>query len=189
MNLEITQILHAIDRGDPRASDELLPLVYEELRKLANVRLAGEKVGQTIQATGLVHEAYLRLVGPADPGNVEWDGRGHFFGAAAEAMRRILIDRARAKRTLKRGGDHQRIQLDWTLIALDENPAEFLALDEALGRLVETDALKGELVKLRFFAGLTLQQAAVSLGISLSTAERHWAFARAWLYKELQEDK
>ena len=189
MNLEITQILHAIDRGDPRASDELLPLVYEELRKLANVRLADEKAGQTIQATGLVHEAYLRLVGPEDSDDVEWDGRGHFFGAAAEAMRRILIDRARAKGTLKRGGSHRRIQLDWTLVALDECAAEFVALDEALGRLAEMDAQKAELVKLRFFAGLTLQQSASALGISLSTAERHWAFARAWLYNELQEDK
>jgi RNA polymerase sigma factor (TIGR02999 family) len=189
MNPEITQILTAIDQGDPRASEELLPLVYDELRKLANVRLSHEKAGQSIQATGLVHEAYMRLVGPVETGNVEWDGRGHFFGAASEAMRRILIERARSKATLKRGGDHQKIQLDWDLIALDENPAEFLALNNSLERLIEVDALKGQLVQLRFFAGLTLQQAAVSLGISLSTAERHWAFARAWLYNDLKQDK
>jgi RNA polymerase sigma factor (TIGR02999 family) len=189
MNPEITQILTAIDQGDPRASEELLPLVYDELRKLANVRLSHEKAGQSIQATGLVHEAYMRLVGPVETGNVEWDGRGHFFGAASEAMKRILIDRARSKATLKRGGDHQKIQLDWDLIALDENPAEFLALNNSLERLIEVDALKGQLVQLRFFAGLTLQQAAVSLGISLSTAERHWAFARAWLYNDLKQDK
>jgi RNA polymerase sigma factor (TIGR02999 family) len=189
MNPEITQILTAIDQGDPRASEELLPLVYDELRKLANVRLSHEKAGQSIQATGLVHEAYMRLVGPVETGNVEWDGRGHFFGAASEAMRRILIERARSKATLKRGGDHQKIQLDWDLIALDENPAEFLALNDSLERLIEVDALKGQLVQLRFFAGLTLQQAAVSLGISLSTAERHWAFARAWLYSDLKQDK
>ena len=153
------------------------------------MRLPGEKAGQTIQATGLVHEAYMRLVGPEDSGDVEWDGRGHFFGAAAEAMRRILIDRARAKGTLKRGGNHRRIQLDWTLEALDDYPGEFIALDEALGQLALVDTQKAELVKLRFFAGLTLQQAANSLGISLSTAERHWAFARAWLYNDLREEK
>ncbi len=189
MNPEITQILSAINQGDPRASDELLPLVYEELRKLANVRLAGEKAGQTIQATGLVHEAYLRLLGPEDLNDVEWDGRGHFFGAAAEAMRRILIDRARAKGTQKRGGNHRRIQLDWTLVAIDDCAAEFIALDEALDRLAEMDAQKAELVKLRFFAGLTIEQSANSLGISLSTAERHWSFARAWLYNDLREEK
>lgn len=189
MNPEITQILIAIDRGDPRASEDLLPLVYEELRSLANIRLASEQAGQTIQATGLVHEAYLRLVGGQESDQSDWDGRGHFFAAAAEAMRRILIDRARAKSAVKRGGSQRRIQLDLNLIALEECPAELVALDEALDRLAEFDVQKAELVKLRFFAGLTLVQAAGLLGISLSTAERHWAFVRAWLYNELREDK
>lgn len=188
MNAQVTQILNSIDRGDPRASEELLPLVYEELRKLANVRLANEKPGQTLQATGLVHEAFIRLVGPEDSIPAEWDGRGHFFGAAAEAMRRILIDRARARNALKRGGGGRRIQLDFDLVALDECPAELIALDQALQRLAEVDAQKAELVKLRFFAGLTLSQSAGLLGVSLSTAERHWAFARAWLYEELRAD-
>jgi RNA polymerase sigma factor (TIGR02999 family) len=188
MNPNITQILNSIGLGDPRASEELLPLVYEELRKLAHVRLSHEQAGQTLQATGLVHEAYLRLVGPEHADEIDWDGRGHFFGAAAEAMRRILIDRARAKATQKRGGDRKQIRLDWTLVALDDCVTEFIALDEALIRLEKTDARKAELVKLRFFAGLTLQQASQSLGISLSTAERDWAFARAWLYNELREE-
>jgi len=189
MNHDVTQILNAIDRGDPRASEALLPLVYEELRKLANARLANEQSGQTIQATGLVHEAYLRLLGPESSLPQDWDGRGHFFAAAAEAMRRILIDRARAKNAIKRGGGGRRIALDSGILALEECPAELIELDEALERFAAIDAQKAELVKLRFFGGLTLKQSAGLLGISLSTAERQWAFARAWLYNELRNDK
>lgn len=189
MNHDVTQILNAIDQGDARASEALLPLVYEELRNLANARLSNEKAGQTIQATGLVHEAYIRLIGPESSMPQDWDGRGHFFAAAAEAMRRILIDRARAKNALKRGGGGKRIALDSGILALDECPAELIELDEALERFAAFDAQKAELVKLRFFAGLTLKQAAGLLGISLSTAERHWSFARAWLYNELRNDK
>jgi len=188
MDSNVTQILHAIDQGDPCASEALLPLVYEELRKLANTRLANEKSGQTLQATGLVHEAYLRLLGPDSSMARDWDGRGHFFAAAAEAMRRILIDRARAKNALKRSGRGRRIALDSGILALDECPAELIELDEALERFAAVDAKKAELVKLRFFAGLTLKQAAGLLGISLSTAERQWAFSRAWLYNELRDD-
>ena len=189
MKHDVTQILNAIDQGDARASEALLPLVYEELRKLANARLSNEKTGQTIQATGLVHEAYLRLIGPESSMDHGWDGTGHFFAAAAEAMRRILIDRARAKNTLKRGGGGRRIALDSAILALDECPAELIELDEALEKFAAVDTQKAELIKLRFFAGLTLKQAAGLLGISLSTAERQWAFARAWLYNELRDDK
>jgi len=189
MSSDVTQILIAIDQGDPHASEVLLPLVYEELRKLANARLSIENTGQTIQATGLVHEAYLRLIGPESSMPQDWDGRGHFFAAAAEAMRRILIDRARSKNALKRGGGGRRIALDSGILAIDECPAELLELDEALERFAVIDAQKAGLVKLRFFGGLTLKQAAGLLGISLSTAERQWAFARAWLYNELRDNK
>ena len=189
MDADVTQILKAIDQGDPRASEALLPLVYDELRKLANVRLSNERAGQTLQATGLVHEAYIRLIGPEDSIPQDWDGRGHFFAAAAEAMRRILIDRARAKNAQKRGGGVRRISLDSSIMALDECPAELVELDEALQRFAEIDSQKAELVKLRFFAGLTLTQAAGLMNISLSTAERHWSYARAWLYNELRDDK
>ncbi|MEZ5979674.1 MAG: ECF-type sigma factor [Planctomycetota bacterium] len=190
MRSDVTRILSAIDAGDPRASEELLPLVYAELRKLADSRLARERPGQTLQATALVHEAYLRLVGPTPEGAEgtngapRWDGKGHFFAAASEAMRRILVDRARARATAKRGGDWRRVDLDVTRLA-EERPGELLALDEALSALRREDPEKARLVELRFFAGLTIEQAADALGISTATAGRHWAYARAWLFDAL----
>jgi RNA polymerase sigma factor (TIGR02999 family) len=176
----VTRILSTIEGGDPQAAEQLLPLVYDELRALAAQRLAQEKPGQTLQATALVHEAYLRLV---DTDKVRhWDSRGHFFAAAAEAMRRILIGNARRKHRLKRGGDRRRVDLEH-VEALAFGPSEgLLALDEALDRLAEEDAQKAELVKLRYFAGLSGEEAAHCLGLSRATAARHWAYARAWLY-------
>lgn len=173
--------------SDPNGASELLPLLYDELRRLAEVRLAGERPGQTLQATALVHEAYMRLLGPDPDDPATWDGRGHFFAAAAEAMRRILIDRARARGTLKRGGSARRLRLDAADVSIDEVPAEILDLDEALQRLHTEDPPKAELVRLRFYAGLTLRQAADVLGISPSTADRYWSYARAWLYSELSD--
>jgi RNA polymerase sigma factor (TIGR02999 family) len=181
---DVTRILEAIEQGDPAAAGELLPLVYRELRQLASQRLAQEKPGQTLQATALVHEAYLRLVGEQD--TQRWDGRGHFFAAAAEAMRRILVNRARDKQRLKRGGGQQRIDLDLAEIAVDTPNDEVLALDEALDKLSKEDADCAELVKLRFFAGLTQEESAQALNISRRTADRHWAYARAWLFHELR---
>lgn len=184
---EVTQILEAIDQGDRAAAEKLLPLVYEELRKLAAIRLAQEKPGQTLQPTDLVHEAYLRLVGTNDNSAEKWDHRGHFFAAAAEAMRRILIDAARRKDRPKHGGDRQRINLD-EISSLFQLPSkELLDLDEALTKLAALEPKKAELVKLRFFAGLTTAQAANVLGISVATAERYWTYARVWLYCELKE--
>lgn len=183
MSSDVTHILSAIEQGDPTAAQHLLPLIYDELRKLAADKLADEKSGQTLQATALVHEAYLRLV---DNEKVQhWNSRGHFFGAAAEAMRRILIGNARRKNALKRGGQAQRVDLD--AIELADQPADekLLAMDEALERLAAKDPVKAELVKLRYFAGLTNQEAAGILGISTATAERHWAYARAWLQQEI----
>lgn len=182
---DVTRILNAIERGDARATDELLPLVYEELRLLAAQKLSHEPPGQTLQATALVHEAYLRLVGDTPQG---WDGRGHFFAAAAEAMRRILVENARRKRTLKRGADQQRVDLgEWVLSDQSaETLDEILALDEALEKLERKDKLKADLVKLRFYAGLTIEQSAKSLRISLTTAKTHWAYARAWLLREVR---
>jgi RNA polymerase sigma factor (TIGR02999 family) len=174
---EATRLLDAASAGDPRAAEELLPLVYEELRKLAASRLAEEKPGQTLQATALVHEAYLRLVGNEQP----WNGRGHFFAAAAEAMRRILVDAARRKQSLKLGGNRQRVALSEVEPAAGAPDLDLLALDEALDRFVRTDPRKAELVKLRFFAGLTIEQAAAALGISTSTADNDWAYAKSWL--------
>jgi RNA polymerase sigma factor (TIGR02999 family) len=176
----VTQILNAIEQGDPTASGQLLPLVYDELRRLAAENLAGERPGQTLQATALVHEAYLRLVGG---GQVrDWDGRGHFFVAAAEAMRRILIDRARHKQTRKAGGGRHRLDVDDMLPAPEEaGDDRLLVLDRALGQLEVEDPRKAELVKLRFFAGLTAEQAAAALRVSLSTVEKDWAYARSWL--------
>jgi RNA polymerase sigma factor (TIGR02999 family) len=177
---EVTRILSAIEQGDPHAAEELLPLVYDELRKLAAAKLAKEKPGQTLEATALVHEAYLRLVG----GNQaqDWQGRRHFFAAAAEAMRRILIDRARHKQTRKAGGGGRRLDLDAIEPALEEeNSDHLLALDEALRQLEAEDPRKAELVKLRFFAGLTAEHAAAALGVSTSTVEKDWAYARSWL--------
>jgi RNA polymerase sigma factor (TIGR02999 family) len=177
---EVTHILSAIDGGDPRAAEQLLPLVYDELRQLAGQRLAQEVPGQTLQATALVHEAYLRLVG-TDP-KQPWDGRRHFFAAAAEAMRRILIDRARHKQCHKAGGGRGRLDIDnIDLVLADGSDDRLLALDDALRQLETEDPRKAELVKLRFFAGLTADQAAATLGVSTSTAEKDWAYARSWL--------
>src|SRR5262245_9446144 len=181
---DVTAILSAIEAGDPSAAAELLPLVYEELRKLAAQRLAQERPGQTLQATALVHEAYLRLVGAEQA--QRFNSRGHFFAAAAEAMRRILIDQVRRKRRPKHGGARRRVELDEAL-SLDQPRDDLLALDEALSRLAQREPAKAELVKLRFFGGLSLEEAAALLGISLATAKRHWAVARAWLYAELSE--
>ena len=169
--------------GQPQAAEKLLPLVYDELRRLARARLASEAPGQSLQATALVHEAYLRLVGP-DPG-VNWDGRGHFFAAAAEAMRRILVEKARRRRRLRHGGGLGRIDLDVVATIGDVRSEDLLALDEALEQLAAIEPVVAEVVKLRYFAGLTTEQAGHALGISLRTANRHWAFARAWLYAQL----
>ena len=182
---DVTHILAAVERGDPQAAEQLLPLVYEELRKLAAQRLANEKPGQTLQATALVHEAYVRLVGGEK--TQDWDGRGHFFAAAAEAMRRILIDRVRHKSTRKAGGGHRRVDLDDLDPALDEPDPELLVLDDALRELEQRHPRKAEVVKLRFFAGLTTAQAAVALGVSTSTAENDWAYARCWLRLRMGE--
>ena len=179
---DVTRILNAIERGDAKATDELLPLVYEELRLLAAQKLSHESPGQTLQATALVHEAYLRLVGD---GPRSWDSRGHFFVAAAEAMRRILVDNARRKKSLKRGGGRQRVDLSDVDLAVEQGGGELVALDEALVKLSETDIAVAELVKLRYFAGLSIEQAAEALGISRRTAVDHWAYARAWLRREM----
>jgi|SRR5579864_5842269 len=183
---EVTRILSAIEQGQPHAADQLLPLVYEELRKLAVRRLARESPGQTLQATALVHEAYLRLVDPNDA--KPWNSRGHFFGAAAEAMRRILVENARRKASLKRGGGLHRGEVPESNLVAPEPRDDLLALDEALAQLAQTDALSAELVKLRYFAGLSSQQAADALGVSSRTADRTWAYARAWLQKRLKGD-
>lgn len=179
----VTQLLDAAAAGDQKAAAELLPLVYDELRSLAAARLAQEKPGQTLQATALVHEAFVRLVGPVD--TPQWDGRGHFFAAAAEAMRRILVDQARRKRTAKHGGDLQRRELDPEAAAAPEADLDLEALDLALTKLAEQDAQKARLVELRYFAGLTGEQAAHVLGISASAADRLWVYTRAWLRREL----
>jgi RNA polymerase sigma factor (TIGR02999 family) len=180
----VTQILSKIESGDAVAAAQLLPLVYDELRRLAAHKLAQESPGNTLQATALVHEAYLRLVDADVP--QQWDGRGHFFAAAAEAMRRILINRARDKSRLKRGGGHKRLDWNKLEVADDASSEDLIAIDEALQKLTAEFPVCGELVKLRFFAGLTLDQAADSLGIGQRTGDRYWAFARAWLYKELR---
>jgi RNA polymerase sigma factor (sigma-70 family) len=218
---DVTRILSQIESGDPAAAEQLLPLVYDELRKLAVAKLAHEKPGQTLQATALVHEAYLRLVGGGNrelevgsrgqaeeargqdsesghphPGPLpegegarqQWDGRGHFFGAAAEAMRRILVEQARRKGRLKRGGDIERVELDEVEISVDAPGLDMLALDDALKRLAAKHPEKAELVKLRYFAGLTGDEAAAALGISPATADRNWTYARAWLVRELSPD-
>ena len=183
---EVTRILSAIEDGDPHAAEQLLPLVYDELRQLAAQKLAQEKPGQTLEATALVHEAYLRLVDVDEAQH--WNSRGHFFAAAAEAMRRILIENARRKRGSRHGGDRQRVALDEALASAQAPSYDLLALDEALGRLAAREPAKAELVKLRFFGGLTLPEAALVLGLSLPTAERYWRFARVWLYAELTEE-
>ena len=184
---EVTQILHAIAAGDPDASSQLLPLVYDELRKLAALRLAREMPGQTLEATGLVHEAYLRLVGAEEV--KRWDNRGHFFAAAAEAMRRILIERARAKSRLRRGGRAERVPLDHVTVASEDPPETVLAIHEALDRLTARDPFKAEVVKMRYFVGLSQDEIAHALGVSVPTIRRHWAIARAWLYAEMKARK
>lgn len=181
---DVTRILSQIEAGDPQAAEKLLPLVYEELRKLAAAKLANEKPGQTLQATALVHEAYLRLVGGKN--SQPWDSRGHFFAAAAEAMRRIIVENARRKSRLKHGGDLARLEVE--LIDLPTRMAadDLIALDEALEKLHQQDPLKARLVTLRFFAGLTIEQASEVLNISRVTAHRYWTFARAWLHHEMK---
>jgi RNA polymerase sigma factor (TIGR02999 family) len=181
---DVTRILSQIEQGDPQAAEKLLPLVYQELKKLAAARLAKEQPGQTLSATSLVHEAYVRLV--ENSVDLKWDSRGHFFSAAAEAMRRILVEAARRKKQLKRGSEYE--QIDFTTACMtSEGPSlDLLALDDALTRLAAASPERAELVKLRYFAGLKMNEAAQALGISLSTAERHWVFAKSWLYNELQ---
>jgi RNA polymerase sigma factor (TIGR02999 family) len=179
---EVTRILDAIQRGDSKAADALLPLVYDELRRLAAQRMAHEAPGQTLQATALVHEAWLRLGGDDQP---SWQNRAHFFAAAAEAMRRILIDNARRKNYLRHGGGAERVNLDGLDLAASVDDEQLLALDEALDHLALHDATKAQVVKLRFFAGLTIGQVARVLGVSEPTVKRHWAYARAWLFREM----
>jgi len=182
---EFTQLLNAIEAGNPRAAAQLLPLVYDALRQLAAQKLAQEKLGQTLDATALVHEAYLRLAGTDDPPH--WDSRAHFFAAAAEAMRRILIDQARRKLTQRLGGNRKRHLLEHVDIAVPEPSLDVLAVNEALERFEEIDPLKARLVKLRYFLGMTIPEAAEALGISTTTADRYWAYARAWLHAELKK--
>ena len=183
---EVTRILSGIEAGDPHAAAQLLPLVYDELRKLAAQKLAQEKPGQTLQATALVHEAYLRLLGSDH--DQHWDSRAHFFAAAAEAMRRILVEMARKRRRLKRGGDRQRLDLDRLELPDHDVPNNLLDLDDALTQLAKSHPEQAELVKLRYFAGLTVDGAAKALGIAPSTADRYWTYARAWLYRHIVGD-
>lgn len=183
---EVTQLLNAAAGGDSRAAEELLPLVYQELRKLAHARMAHEPAGQTLQPTALVHEAYLRLLGSAD---VKWDGRGHFFGAAARAMRRILVERARSRNRIKRGGDRKRVefgeQLDVVSADSEQSDEQLVALDSVLEKLEAYDRRKCDVVMLRYFAGLSIEETAASLGLSPATVKNEWAFARAWLHREI----
>jgi RNA polymerase sigma factor (TIGR02999 family) len=183
---DVTQILSQIESGDPSAAEQLLPLVYEELRKLAAAKLAHENPGQTLQATALVHEAYLRLVGTDQ--TRRWSSRAHFFRAAAEAMRRILVDNARRKRSLKHGGEFKRVELDAIEATSVLSAEDLLAVSEALEKLADHDAEKAELVELRYFGGLTVEDAANVLGISRATADRHWQYAKTWLYCELTRE-
>lgn len=182
----VTRILSQIEGGDPDASGKLLPLVYEELRALAAARLAAEKPGQTLQATALVHEAYLRLVGGGK--SPQWNGRGHFFGAAAEAMRRILVDSARRKQSLKQGGQFRRCDADLDQLAQDQGSDDLLAVDEALAKLAQDNPPVAKLVELKYFAGLTLDEAAAALGVSVRTASRYWTYAKAYLHNAVQND-
>jgi RNA polymerase sigma factor (TIGR02999 family) len=182
---DVTRILNAIEGGDTKATNELLPLVYEELRILAFQKLSQEKPGQTLQATALVHEAYLRLV--SSEGR-NWDNRGHFFKAASEAMRRILVENARRKKRLKRGGDKERAAFQAEIISAETPSVDLIALDEALAKLEAEDSIRASVVKLRYFAGLTIEQTAKLLNISTATTDRHWACARSWLFKEISKD-
>ncbi len=183
---DVTRILSAINQGDPHAAEQLLPLVYDELRKLAAQKLVQEAPGQTLQATALVHEAYVRLM-DVDKAQ-HWNSRGHFFAAAAEAMRRILVDQARKKKSRKHGGGLERLPLEEVEIGAPQPTVDLLAVNEALEKFERLDKVAADLVKLRYYAGLTLPQAADALGISSSTADRQWAYARAWLHSELKED-
>jgi RNA polymerase sigma factor (TIGR02999 family) len=182
---DVTRILSDIEQGDPSAAAQLLPLVYDKLRQLAAARLADEKPGLTLDATALVHEAYLRLVDSDQP--QRWDGRGHFFAAAAEAMRRILVENARRKKRIKHGGGRERVELESVDLPTRMTSDELLALDDALTRLEAHDPEKARLVSLRYFAGLTIEEAAETLGISRTTAHRHWTYARAWLHRQMTE--
>ena len=184
---EVTRILSAIEQGDPPAAEQLLPLVYDELRRLASHRLTGEAPGQSLLSSDLVHEAYLRLVGEGD--QKQWEGRAHFFAAAAEAMRRILVEKARRKKRVKHGGARLRVDLEAVGFLATGPSVDLEALDEALTKLAAEDPAKAELVKLRFFAGLTMPEIAQVLKISLATAERHWTYARTWLYAELKDQE
>lgn len=185
---EVTRILSRIESGDPAAAEQLLPLVYEELRKLAAAKLAQEKPGQTLQATALVHDAYIRLLGDqrtGDQDSLHWNSRGHYFAAAAEAMRRILVEQARRKKQVKRGGDLQRVALDAVELPAEPLADDLVVLDESLCRLEAHDSLAAKVVKLRYFAGLTMPETAQALDIPLRTAERNWTYARTWLHQDL----
>jgi RNA polymerase sigma factor (TIGR02999 family) len=189
---DVTQILNAIEKGDPHAAEQLLPLVYDELRKLAGRQMAKEKPGQTLQATALVHEAYMRLVATGDavpPREQHWTGRGHFFAAAAEAMRRILVDMARRKQRPKHGGQRQRVELDESCSVADDAAGQVLLVNDALVKLAEESPEKAELVKLRYFAGMSIQEAAEALGISRATADRYWSYAKVFLYCAMEDDQ
>jgi RNA polymerase sigma factor (TIGR02999 family) len=181
---DVTRILAGIEQGDPTAAERLLPLVYAELRSLAAQRLAREKPGQTLQATALVHDAYLRLVNVREA--QQWNSRGHFFAAAAEAMRRLLVEKARRKKRLRHGGEHRRVDLDTELFISKRPDDSLLALDEALGRLAADEPEAAEVVKLRYFAGLTIEETAAAMSVSVRTVNRHWTYARAWLYDQLK---
>jgi RNA polymerase sigma factor (TIGR02999 family) len=184
---DVSRILSCIQKGDPSAANQLLPLVYDELHRLAAQKLAHENPGQTLQATALVHEAYLRLVDQAE--EQSWNSRGHFFSAAAEAMRRILVENARRKKRLRHGGARRKVNLDDVDVAGEAPADDLLALDEALEQLAAEEPIAAGVVKLRYFAGLTIQEAASALDLSVRTANRHWAYARAWLYRRLQGDE
>jgi RNA polymerase sigma factor (TIGR02999 family) len=184
---DVTQILSAIEQGDPSAAEQLLPLVYDELRRVAAAKLAHDSPGQTLQATALVHDAYIRLVG--SDSQRSWNSRGHFFAAAAEAMRRILIEKARRRRRLRHGGGRRRLTLEGLDVGDEKASDDLLALDEGLARLAAETPNVAEVVKLRYFAGLTVDQTAAALGISVRTAKRHWAYAKAWLYEEISRDR
>ena len=188
MKANVTQVLAQIESGDPQAAEQLLPLVYEELRKLAATRLVQEKPGQTLQPTALVHEAYLRLLGPAGV-DMQWNNRGHFFAAAAEAMRRILIDRARRKRAVRHGGGQERVDFEEVDFAIQKDDDQLLAMNDALDKLANKNKVEAELVKLRYFVGMTSAQAAEVLGITEAAAKHYWIHARTWLYQEITASK